>query len=264
MVKVWLQPAGILKSTPRTKPWWSPFVDLFTFIADEERIYEVSPGNKSHLNGINEAGDKHWSYSLTEYFPTRPFYMAGVYFFGPRDTIAASRYSLQRCRMTSFSHRFETFWGAESWGLFAGPDRKLNYLNNVTIRNQTLTSRNTVRLYDLDCCVMAMRFPFAHGGDTVSSGNYTMPIFPSKPATTYTVLWHVSAEQRNEWATAEESRGPELTAQVPNLDQVEVDNSIAPPGSCAAKNGRLTVVEFNAERGRYWLQALPLLRDAGA
>jgi hypothetical protein len=227
LVKIWLEPAGSVKETIRQYPWRSPFVDLFTFIADRHSIYEVTPSNKTALTAAKK------SYALTAFFPTRPYFMGGVYFLGPRETIARGRYSAERCRMGGYSHRTDA---AGTGGFGTG-------------------------CFDIDCCRMSKRFPFVYGGDTIFNGNATRLIFPSR-ATAYGVPWHVPGTQRDAWAHAEESQGPALTAQVPHLDQVEVDNSIAPPGQCVASHGQVKVVEFNAERGRYWLQAVPLLRGA--
>jgi hypothetical protein len=68
--------------------------------------------------------------------------------------------------------------------------------------------------------------------------------------------------QRKTWASQPGWRGQELTALVPHLDEVEVDNSIAANDACDRPSGIITVVELNAERGRHWLHALPLLRGA--
>jgi len=224
-VKVWLEPAGMVKET-KSWPWWSPYVDLFTFRTDSRWIYEVLPGTKRELSHSLSVTN----YSLSSYFPTRPYYFGGALFLGPRETIASSRYSLDRCRMGEYSHRVERLWAR--------------------------------RGVEIDCCRMARRLPFVSGGEAVSNGRTTKSIYPARAAT-YDVRWEISPKQRRAWAAANESEGPALTAQVAHLDTAEVDNTIAPPGSCHANHhGRLKVAEFNAARGRHWLHAAPLLQDA--
>jgi hypothetical protein len=59
-------------------------------------------------------------------------------------------------------------------------------------------------------------------------------------------------------------QGQSLTDQLPHLNTVEIDNSIAPHAECQlldANNSSLRVIEFNAERGRWWLESAHLLRD---
>jgi len=76
----------------------------------------------------------------------------------------------------------------------------------------------------------------------------------------------ISAEQRAEWANVaatNPSWGQTLTDQLPYLNTVEIDNSIAPHAECQllnAHNRSFRVIEFNAGRGRWWLESASLLR----
>ena len=56
-------------------------------------------------------------------------------------------------------------------------------------------------------------------------------------------------------------KGKDVTLQeVRNLDQVEVDNSIAALDACNFTSGKpINIVNFNAERGRYWYEFAELL-----
>jgi len=74
--------------------------------------------------------------------------------------------------------------------------------------------------------------------------------------------WHTSITQRASWAAQPSEQGQALTARIPNLDVVQVDNSIANADACVASQALLTVAEFNAERGGRWLHALPMLAGA--
>jgi hypothetical protein len=69
--------------------------------------------------------------------------------------------------------------------------------------------------------------------------------------------WYMSKRQRSEWLyQVGKAKGNDLNKQVPNLDHVEIDNTIAPPGACQIGTpGRpLKVIGFNAERGTYWAE----------
>lgn len=75
--------------------------------------------------------------------------------------------------------------------------------------------------------------------------------------------WYTSHTVRAEWLElVDKADGNNITKQVPNLDKVEIDNTIAPPQSCEiGKPGRpLKVVGFNAERGTYWSEFAEMVR----
>jgi hypothetical protein len=72
-----------------------------------------------------------------------------------------------------------------------------------------------------------------------------------------TSTWYIPQRQREKWrAQAGNGKQNELTHEIPNLDRVEIDNTIADePGACDwGKGGATTlkVLGFNAERGKYW------------
>ena len=96
-------------------------------------------------------------------------------------------------------------------------------------------------------------------GDVLSNRAHSKHLYPSR-ALNYSIPWHVPLATRAAWVKEPEALGQMLTEQVPNLSHVEVDNSIAPSDTC--DGGTLKIVMFNAERGRYWLAAVPLLADA--
>lgn len=78
----------------------------------------------------------------------------------------------------------------------------------------------------------------------------------------------LSIAKRMAWAKESgDAQAHTLTSYIPNLNAVEVENGIADPGSCPLDTrgpSTLRIVEFNAERGREWLQAFSLLRDLDA
>jgi hypothetical protein len=71
-----------------------------------------------------------------------------------------------------------------------------------------------------------------------------------------TSKWYIPQRQRETWrAQAGNGKQKELTQEIPNLDQLEIDNTIAEPGACNWDKGGATtlkVIGFNAERGKYW------------
>ena len=75
--------------------------------------------------------------------------------------------------------------------------------------------------------------------------------------------WYTSPNQRSEWvAKIEITTGKALTKQVPNLNKVEIDNSIAVPAACQfTKPGHtLKVIGLNAGRGAYWFEIADIIR----
>ena len=66
-VKVWLWQEGMEKLTRANVKWFSPFLDLFFYVVEDGKFWEVFPSGKKHQE----------SYPLEEYFPTRPFSFGG-------------------------------------------------------------------------------------------------------------------------------------------------------------------------------------------
>ena len=67
--------------------------------------------------------------------------------------------------------------------------------------------------------------------------------------------WYYSNRTRTEWLDQiGKTKGNDLNQQIPNLDHVEIDNTIASRSLCqvASPDRPLKVVGFNAERGTYW------------
>ena len=82
-------------------------------------------------------------------------------------------------------------------------------------------------------------------------------------------FWDVSAAQRETWrAVATPSDASRLSEQIPHLDAVEIDNSIAPHASCRelgeGRNKSVRVLQFNAERGRNWFLLALMMRSFSA
>lgn len=226
-LKVWLHTEGMEKLTPPEKEWYSPFLDLFFYTIENDRLWEVYPDGTKHQE----------HYAVTDYFPTRPYYYGGIYVLGPQIEIVETRYNLDICMMGQFNHRLER-----------------------------LTSDEEIPA--LDCDQLSKIFPFratwASSKEIISlsNGPYIAELYPSKAAKMDTIVVPTqSIEERAKWFQMADSMGQQLTDSMENLNQVEVDNSINPLYQCS---GPLKVVEFNAERGRWWMEAsnLDIVRDA--
>lgn len=210
--------------------WMSPFVDIFLYKIDpdNERIVEVSPGGSPRLQ----------SYSLSEYFPTRPFYFGGVTLFGPPDAISARRYNVSRCVASCFHHRLE--------------------------RSNLCKGH-----YDVDCNELKKYFPFATDDDEIIDQNGAPVSLVDRRSidTRYANnTWFIADSEREKWLRTKSAEGEALTLRVPSLNAVEIDNSISVTcGKGSTSNDHdLVVVEFNAERGTRWLQTAELLRPLNA
>lgn len=78
--------------------------------------------------------------------------------------------------------------------------------------------------------------------------------------------WYIPVHRRDEFVQQiGKKKGKDVTVEeISNLDQVEVDNSIAAPAACNVSSGKpLNIVNFNAERGRYWVEFADLLLSRG-
>jgi hypothetical protein len=222
-IKVWLQPEGMEKHTNPKKSWYSPFVDLFLFQIQSGQLQEVSRKGARIRKRI--------AFNITDYFPTRPFYFGGVHFIGPSSRILEERYALQNCIVGDFNHKLEIHF-------------RPKYGRCIDCR----------KLYNV--------FPFAYDDTSyirVGQRGYVQQLFPSR-GIIFQPLTRTTTDQRNQWFHAPSSEKQKLTNGIPNLNVVEVDNTISPLDGC--QGHKLKVIEFNAERGKRWLESAELLRDA--
>jgi hypothetical protein len=219
-IKVWFQFEGLKKQTLDFLQWYSPFVDLFLFRIQSGQIQEWSPQGER----------KEATFTISEYFPTQPFYFGGTYFIGPQPRISEKRYTLQNCVLNPYNHRLEEY--------------------TYPVKNSCI-----------DCGKLSKLFPFVYETDIIKVFGQAneQKLYPTV-GTIVDPLTKTTIEQRNKWLNASSSEGQELTDQLPNLNTVEVDNTISPLEECAGN--KLKVIEFNAERGKRWLEATALLKEA--
>lgn len=224
-IKVWIESNVGHKKTTQHHAWDSPFVDMFLYRYDSisEKVVEVNPDGKR----LRQA------YAFTDYFPTQPYYFGGIYVLGPQPGIVKKRYKLDVCKCGTWNHRLE---------------KRIGRINT-----------------SLDCERLIKRFPFVKdldwSSDEITNGKNTQNIFPTY-ATSVAPLISTSIEQRAEWRERTASEGQELTQNLPKLDNIEIDNTISPLDECTTDTVGLKVIEFNAERGRWWLESSSLLKDA--
>lgn len=226
-LKVWLQVEGIKKDAKDIEPQHSPFVDLLLFRIESNKIVELSTYGKRKQNGV--------AFNVTEFFPTQPFYFGGVYFMGPRLTLAERVYKFEDCVMSSSNYHIEKVMPKKSD-------------------------------YCINCRKLADVFPFVYDTDhdtpkmKTRGSDVEQQLYPFIFGSDVGPLVDTSIEQRNSWFNESASQGQIITNQISNLNEVEIDNSIASLDKC---NGSiLNVIEFNAERGRRWLESAELLGDA--
>jgi hypothetical protein len=77
--------------------------------------------------------------------------------------------------------------------------------------------------------------------------------------------WYIPNRKRREWlAQVDTVNGKELTKQIPNLDAVEIDNTISNPTHCRldtdGNDAPLKVIAFNMKHGTYWSEFARLIR----
>ena len=220
-LKIWLHVEGMPKGPSGSKyPWYSPYVDLFFYKKKDGYLWEVLPDGAV----ANKRHSQH--YAIQDYFPTTPYYFGGITVLDPPSVIAERRYKTDICKVSNWNHRREYYYGAGG--------------------------------VNVDCDQMKKNFPFRYGSDKISNGARTLTVFPIQAASAPLTI--ASIEQRREWANISDSTlGQELTNEIPNLDVVEIDNTISPHDECSGK--KLKVIEFNAERGRWWLGSASRLQD---
>jgi len=222
-IKVWLQYDGMKKQTSSSREWRSPFIDFFLFKITPNRIQEVNPNGKKRAIWFN----------IRDYFPTQPFYFGGIYLMGPPPRISESRYKVQNCVMGLWNHRIES-----------------RIAQNKTDFNGCL-----------DCRKLHKVFPFVYDSTTIKvyGRDEEQKLYPAI-GSVFRPLVTASIEQRKQWYNAQPAQAQNITDQIPNLNSVEIDNSISPSDECHGR--RLKVVEFNMQRGKRWLESAGYLKDA--
>lgn len=77
--------------------------------------------------------------------------------------------------------------------------------------------------------------------------------------------WYIPRSKRQQWLEqVDKVSGSELTKEIPNLDYVEIDNTIADPNHCRTdsdgQDAPLKVIGFNMKHGTYWSEFVRMVR----
>lgn len=231
--KLWLQPKDMSGLTgPHEQGHCSPFVDLFMFIISEPSAAYPEP----MLVEVMLNGQWHPSVRIPiqDFYPTEPHYFGGLTFLGPKRSVASNRYDFSKCYVGDWNHKYEK--------------RMPSWPNGSRIDCKSMYNKGLPQVTN----------------DVLSNGKVERALFPSQIADIEDIVTsRTSAQQRDQWSQAPNTDGQQLTDALPHLNSVEVDNSIASQLGCGGK-GVLRVVEYNAARGRWWMEAstLQVLHDA--
>ena len=221
-IKVWLYYPGMPKGTLKQYNWYSPSVDLFALdLNSPTDVREFTPdGTKRPQRSYR-----------SDFFPSMPYYYGGIYLMGPQPDVAKKRYTFQNCLMGWWNHRYDQG-----------------------------TSRSVPRCVDCSA-LFENNFPFTNATHIFTAAGRSKSIYPIQVGLKYLSPIQTTLEQRHQWFNnPHTSDGQRLTDALPNLNAIEIDNTISPLNKCSGK--QLKVVEFNAERGRRWLESAELLKDA--
>jgi len=226
-IKVWLHTDGMQKLTAPNTKFYSPFLDLFLFKIERDKIWEVRASNSDFTNEHN--------FGITDYFPTVPYYFGGIHVFGPQPQIAAGRYNLDICKASDYNH----------------------------ISNK----RSTINVGEMDCDQLSKKFPFRRRGDEntnfISNGSTRQEVYPTNRAAHMSLFVNTTIAERLSWGEEPDNKkGQNLTDAIAHLDTIEIDNTISAHEQCTGKT--LRVVYMNLQRGRRWLEAssLAVVREA--
>jgi hypothetical protein len=203
-------------------PWVSPYVDVFFYNVSRGHIQEVDTFGRVTVNTKTR-------FETMAFFPLVPYYFAGFYMHGPSTEVALQRYDLSVCKLPVWNHHID---------------------HSVRIGAGGLNST------DLDCCELSESLPFLNMNSMVlANGRHSLqlPRFD-----TPTPLQLISPLTREDLHAEADAKGQELTSQIENLDEVEIDNSLS-ANKCNFT--ALRVVEFNMDRGKRWLEFASLLES---
>eukprot|EP00563_Minutocellus_polymorphus_P007906 CAMPEP_0181025202 /NCGR_PEP_ID=MMETSP1070-20121207/2978_1 /TAXON_ID=265543 /ORGANISM="Minutocellus polymorphus, Strain NH13" /LENGTH=496 /DNA_ID=CAMNT_0023102307 /DNA_START=1236 /DNA_END=2727 /DNA_ORIENTATION=+ len=192
-------------------------------------LFEIREGMIIEL--LPDGQRSHVNFKVSDFFPTRPFYFGGIHLIGPPAHLSKLRYTLQNCVLSSYNHRLES-----------GLSAKINSC--------------------LDCHKLYTKFPFVHDEKNTiktANGTHEQKLFPTEGISHEPTI-KTTIKERDEWFDANQTDAQMLTNSIQNLNQVEVVNSISPLQECRGK--ALKVIEFNAERGKRWLESAELLKGA--
>jgi hypothetical protein len=287
---------------PMTRRGWRfPFVDVFYFHknASTGLIHELTSADhgSSGANDVNgtrpmfERPDLKWPEDF--FFDVRQYLFGGYFYWAPRR-LAESRYSVSRCVRGFFNHRIEHLNGisgthridcCQLYLHFPFYFRKVvnssvigEYLMvGEAVMHTTLVNRTNMQVFSSQYSIQQKPTrEVSNQSDDLDTVVQCSPasgtcLRVARRALDMSVgwrLWNTTVSDRLQWKDRPiYPTVDELRHLLPNLDAVEVDNSIS--RSCPfVHQDRFRVIEFNAERGTHWIDIAALfnssqrLRDA--
>ena len=240
------------------------------------------------------------TYPVHDFFPTQPYYFGGIYLLGPARRISEQRYTMNTCQTGFWNHRLElpsVFPSSQyldchilqhqqhfPFVVQAGEGDGEDTTKKKTKRDDEITNRYYISNTQ------------TNANDDAENKVFVYPEMGTiLPATLHPIIEKTSLQQRQTWyneiqlvaaasttksdntdtghaAEKEQKKDARTKGQIltdsllPELDIIDVDNTIISDHNhrCSGKT-TLRVVEYNAERGKWWLlsaQYLELLRQA--
>jgi hypothetical protein len=165
-------------------------------------------------------------YPLVDYFPVIPHYFGGITILGPPRKVSADRYNLSKCLLPSYVHRLER--------------------------------GNPFKHREIECGTLRPYFPWYNGTNLSNGVNHIKVVTENIVKDRFTTNhWKVSTAKRASYYKRKPSEGMALTRLIPDLDTVEINNSIS--REVLGDRKHISVVVWNANRGKYWLHASEIL-----
>lgn len=225
-------------------------------------------------------------YDVIDYFPTIPWYFAGIYVLGAQKQL----YSNENLFEINGYHAIDKY---------DNNNNEENFYKCATSRwNNKVGKKSAMGPTEIDCEMLKKRFPFLatntlaekpmdtieynvpgqnivmetinsnNRPDLISNGPYVQELFPSSNVAAASspeqqLEMTVSVEERDEWSERifnspkESETLGEVLIHKRKFNLVSLDNSISPFPTCNNKN--LKVVEVNLHHGRWWLEAATTL-----
>lgn len=216
-------------SVKTARGWEWPFVDIFSYKIHEEYLIEVAreQGDLGSV-GTNKIRMK---FPLHEYFPLRAYIFGGLPVLGPQKSLATNRYDICSCFATRYLHRLE---------------KMTNYNSNGS-------------LIQLDCRILQKHMPFTQGNFLYNGVNKSLLLEEAAFEHSFAKqTWYTERDLRSMFRDTDPKFKHVINSLVPGMDTAEIDNSISNPKY--ERKSKLSVVEWNIERGSRWLESMDVLK----
>jgi hypothetical protein len=281
---------------PMTSAGWRfPFIDVFYFHKNESTgfVHEMTGIDRgtsaaNFVNGSHPMFERHdLKWPADFFFNVRQYFYGGYFYWAPLG-LAELRYKASHCVRGGYNHRLENRNGitgvhridccelsdhfpfylrkAEADGVIGEYLMIGEAVQHTTLINETTMHVMSSWYTNHDSKAPQADKPHDNFSDVVkcSPASGVCVTLPRR-ALDMSVsqrLWNTSVADRQKWKNSPVApTAQELASLIPNLDVVEVDNSIS--RSCPfVHHGNFRVVEFNAERGTHWIDTVALFNSS--